>query len=173
MNTILNTSDLYLNLLEESENDYELVSNHYYFILEDELEFIQSEIMEFITRFEKRYNTTINSVCGIGYRSSHYGVIGGNGANGGRSVQLYNNNDWLRNLIGVCDDFDIIINDDKNLEINTHDHDGSNTMYIILATEKECDLINSYDNIDYHLFKKGKKPVKLDNEIINNFGGLK
>lgn len=46
-------------------------------------------------------------------------------------------------------------------------------MYIILATEKECDSINPYDDIDYHLFNKGKKPVKLDNKFINNFGGLK
>lgn len=156
MNTILNTSNLYLDLLQENNNDYELTNNDYHFILDNELEIIQSEIKEFIARFEKRYNTTINSVCGIGYRSSHYGVIGGNGANGGRSVELYNND-----------------NDDKHLEINTHDHDGSNTMYIILATEKECDSINPYDDIDYHLFNKGKKPVKLDNEFINNFGDIK
>ena len=170
---ILNTIDLYNNLLEENGGDYELTNDLCNDLLSDEMHYIQSELEAFISRYEKRYKTNIHSVCIIGARSSHYGAIGGNGAVGGHSVENFKSvQNWLSELILSCDDINIFIDENKHFNIEMLDHDGTNSTSLFLATEKEYNSINNYDNVDYHLYNKGKKPVKLDNEFINNFGGF-
>ena len=169
---ILNTINLYNSLLEENGGNYDITNSIYSDLLIDELDYIQSELSNFISRYEKRYNTNIHSVCIIGARSSHYGAIGGNGAVGGHSVENFKSvQNWLNELILSCDDINIYIDEEKHFNIEMLDHDGINATHLYLATEKEYNSINNYDNVDYHLYNKGKKPVKLDNEFINNFGG--
>lgn len=171
---ILNTIDLYNSLLEENGGNYDLTNDLYNDLISDEMDYIQSELNNFISRYEKRYNTTISSVCIIGARSSHYGAIGGNGAIGGHSVENFKTvQNWLNELILSCDDINIFIDENKRLNIEMLDHDGINATHLYLATEREyhkhCDTPYY---IDRALYDKGKKPVKLDNEFINNFGGF-
>lgn len=170
---ILNTINLYNDLLEENGGDYDITNDLYDNIFTDEMDYIQSELENFISRYEKRYNTTINSVCIIGVRSSHYGAIGGNGAIGGHSVENFKTvQNWLSQLILSCDDINIFIDENKNFNIEMLDHDGTNSTKLYLATEREyykhCDAPYY---IDRALYNKGKKPVKLDNAFIKALGG--
>lgn len=170
---ILNTIDLYNNLLEENGGNYDITNDLYNDLISDEMHYIQSELEVFISRYEKRYNTTINSVCIIGARSSHYGAIGGNGAVGGHSVENFKSvQNWLNELILSCDDINIFIDENKRFNIEMLDHDGINATHLYLATEREYNLIDNYEDVDCYLYNKGKKPVKLDNEIIGAFGGF-
>ena len=155
---ILNTINLYNNLLEENGGDYELTNDLCNDLLSDEMHYIQSELEAFITRYEKRYNTTINSVCIIGARSSHYGAIGGNGAVGGHSVKNFKSvQNWLNELILSCDDINIFIDENKRFNIEMLDHDGTNSTKLYLATEREYNSIDNYEDVDYYLCNKGKK----------------
>ena len=170
---ILNTINLYNNLLKENGGNYDITNDLYNDLISDEMHYIQSELEAFITRYEKRYKTNIHSVCVIGARSSHYGAIGGNGAVGGHSVEDFKTvQNWLSELILPCDDINIFIDENKHFNIEMLDHDGTNSTSLFLATEREYNSINNYDDVDYHLYNKGKKSVKLDNKIIGAFGGF-
>lgn len=132
--------------------------------VEVELDNIKYDLNDFALRYNKRYNTVISLELWIGTRSSRYGSIGGAGASVGA---LVNNIDELINMSNASD-FDIVITDEKHLEINFHDHDGTNSMKLSFIPESL-----EYKNGDNVVSYEGRRPTKLDKEFINSFGGLK
>src|SRR5699024_1207166 len=181
MKTIIDTIDYYNNLLnsmvEHLKEDHEdLTENElqnmaysstidiYGDYLNDELDYIQYELDQFIKRYEKRYNTKIDTLLFTGTRSSGYGYIGGAGAElGGTAKDI---TDLLQQL--TLDDFSINIEDNK-LQIATYDHDGTNYLNMVLITENESDkAYNSYSDIR-DMFRY-KKHTKLDKQFKEAFG---
>ena len=143
----------------------------YHDILEDELDYFGGLIQEFISRYESRYKTNIEHVAFIGTRSSHYGGIGGAGVKVGRVEPV---EDLQRIFYGEA--FSIEITDKNTLQLNTHDHDGTNHMEMILVTTNESEAVDSkYEGYQTHedyliyLDEKGKKPTKLDKAFTGIF----
>lgn len=177
MKTIIDTMDYYNNLVnsmvEQLKEDYEdltenelenMAYNSTSDMLDDEIGYIQYELNQFIKRYEKRYNTKIDTLLFTGTRSSHYGSIGGAGAElGGTAEDLM---DLLEQL--TLDDFSINIEDNK-LQIATHDHDGTNYLNMILITENESDKAYNSDTDIRDMFRR-KKHTKLDRQFKQVFG---
>lgn len=181
MKTIIDTIDYYNNLvnsmvehLKEDHEDlteneledmaYNSTSDVYSDYLNDGVDYIQYELNQFIKRYEKRYNTKIDTLLFTGTRSSHYGSIGGAGAElGGTAEDLM---DLLEQL--TPDDFSINIEDNK-LQIATYDHDGTNYLNMVLITENESDKAYN-SNSDIRDMFRYKKHTKLDKQFIQSFG---
>lgn len=177
MKTIIDTMDYYNNLVnsmvEQLKEDHEdltenelenMAYNSTSDMLDDEIGYIQYELNQFIKRYEKRYNTKIDTLLFTGTRSSHYGSIGGAGAElGGTAEDLM---DLLEQL--TLDDFSINIEDNK-LQIATHDHDGTNYLNMILITENESDKAYNSDTDIRDMFRR-KKHTKLDRQFKQVFG---
>lgn len=181
MKTIIDTIDYYNNLvnsmvehLKEDHEDlteneledmaYNSTSDVYSDYLNDDVEYIQYELNQFIKRYEKRYNTKIDTLLFTGTRSSHYGSIGGAGAElGGTAEDLM---DLLEQL--TPDDFSINI-EDNTLQVATHDHDGTNFLNMVLITENESDKAYN-SNSDIRDMFRYKKHTKLDKQFIQSFG---
>ena len=177
MKTIIDTMDYYNNLVnsmvEQLKEDHEdltenelenMAYNSTSDMLDDEIGYIQYELNQFIKRYEKRYNTKIDTLLFTGTRSSHYGSIGGAGAElGGTAEDLM---DLLEQL--TLDDFSINIEDNK-LQIATHDHDGTNYLNMILITENEADKAYN-SNSDIRDMFRYKKHTKLDKQFKQAFG---
>ena len=177
MKTIIDTMDYYNGLVDSmveqlkedhedlTENELEnMAYNSTSDMLDDEIGYIQYELNQFIKRYEKRYNTKIDTLLFTGTRSSGYGYIGGAGAElGGTAKDLM---DLLEQL--TPDEFTINI-EDNTLQIATHDHDGTNYLNMILITENESDkAYNSYSDIR-DMFRY-KKHTKLDRQFKQAFG---
>ena len=177
MKTIIDTMDYYNGLVDSmveqlkedhedlTENELEnMAYNSTSDMLDDEIGYIQYELNQFIKRYEKRYNTKIDTLLFTGTRSSGYGYIGGAGAElGGTAKDI---TDLLQQL--TPDDFSINI-EDNTLQIATHDHDGTNYLNMILITENESDkAYNSYSDIR-DMFRY-KKHTKLDRQFKQAFG---
>ena len=177
MKTIIDTMDYYNNLVnsmvEQLKEDHEdltenelenMAYNSTSDMLDDEIGYIQYELNQFIKRYEKRYNTKIDTLLFTGTRSSHYGSIGGAGAElGGTAEDI---KDLLEQL--TLDDFSINIEDNK-LQIATHDHDGTNYLNMILITENESDKAYNSDTDIRDMFRR-KKHTKLDRQFKQVFG---
>lgn len=181
MKTIIDTIDYYNNLvnsmvehLKEDHEDlteneledmaYNSTSDVYSDYLNDGVDYIQYELNQFIKRYEKRYNTKIDTLLFTGTRSSHYGSICGAGAElGGTAEDLM---DLLEQL--TPDDFSINIEDNK-LQIATYDHDGTNYLNMVLITENESDKAYN-SNSDIRDMFRYKKHTKLDKQFIQSFG---
>ena len=177
MKTIIDTMDYYNNLVnsmvEQLKEDHEdltenelenMAYNSTSDMLDDEIGYIQYELNQFIKRYEKRYNTKIDTLLFTGTRSSHYGSIGGAGAElGGTAEDI---KDLLEQL--TLDDFSINIEDNK-LQIATHDHDGTNYLNMILITENESDKAYN-SNSDIRDMFRYKKHTKLDKQFKQAFG---
>ena len=177
MKTIIDTMDYYNNLVnsmvEQLKEDHEdltenelenMAYNSTSDMLDDEIGYIQYELNQFIKRYEKRYNTKIDTLLFTGTRSSHYGSIGGAGAElGGTAKDIM---DLLEQL--TLDDFSINIEDNK-LQIATHDHDGTNYLNMILITENEEDKAYN-SNSDIRDMFRYKKHTKLDKQFKQAFG---
>lgn len=177
MKTIIDTMDYYNNLVnsmvEQLKEDHEdltenelenMAYNSTSDMLDDEIGYIQYELNQFIKRYEKRYNTKIDTLLFTGTRSSHYGSIGGAGAElGGTAEDIM---DLLEQL--TLDDFSINIEDNK-LQIATHDHDGTNYLNMILITENESDKAYNSDTDIRDMFRR-KKHTKLDRQFKQVFG---
>ena len=177
MKTIIDTMDYYNNLVnsmvEQLKEDHEdltenelenMAYNSTSDMLDDEIGYIQYELNQFIKRYEKRYNTKIDTLLFTGTRSSHYGYIGGAGAElGGTAKDIM---DLLEQL--TLDDFSINIEDNK-LQIATHDHDGTNYLNMILITENESDKAYNSDTDIRDMFRR-KKHTKLDRQFKQVFG---
>ena len=177
MKTIIDTIDYYNNLVnsmvEQLKEDHEdltenelenMAYNSTSDMLDDEIGYIQYELNQFIKRYEKRYNTKIDTLLFTGTRSSHYGYIGGNGAElGGTAEDLM---DLLEQL--TLDEFSINI-EDNTLQIATHDHDGTNYLNMILITENESDKAYNSDTDIRDMFRR-KKHTKLDRQFKQAFG---
>ena len=177
MKTIIDTMDYYNNLVnsmvEQLKEDHEdltenelenMAYNSTSDMLDDEIGYIQYELNQFIKRYEKRYNTKIDTLLFTGTRSSHYGSIGGAGAElGGTAEDI---KDLLEQL--TLDDFSINIEDNK-LQIATHDHDGTNYLNMILITENESDKAYN-SNSDIRDMFRYKKHTKLDKQFKQTFG---
>ena len=174
MKTIIDTMDYYNGLVdsmvehlkdhEDLDMAYSSANDVYNDYLNDEIDYIQYELNQFIKRYEKRYNTKIDTLLFTGTRSSHYGYIGGAGAElGGTAKDLM---DLLEQL--TPDDFSINIEDNK-LQIATHDHDGTNYLNMILITENESDKAYNSD-LDIRDMFRYKKHTKLDKQFKQAFG---
>lgn len=177
MKTIIDTIDYYNNLVnsmvEQLKEDHEDLTeneleNMAYSstsdMLDDEIGYIQYELNQFIKRYEKRYNTKIDTLLFTGTRSSHYGSIGGAGAElGGTAEDIM---DLLEQL--TPDDFSINIEDNK-LQIATYDHDGTNFLNMVLITENESDKAYNSDTDIRDMFRY-KKYTKLDRQFKQAFG---
>lgn len=137
-------------------------------LLEDDVNYIESELGAFRRRYEDRYKTSIAGYLFKGTRSSHYGFIGG----GGSSVGKWIDPDRLIEMF-VSDDTEIVITEEKELLVRTFDHDGVNNMYLKFITQKEIDRYEEswYDDIriwDDEVLNKNS--VKLDKVFIDSFG---
>ena len=177
MKTIIDTIYYYNNLVnsmveqlkEEHENLTEnelenMAYNSTSDMLDDEIGYIQYELNQFIKRYEKRYNTKIDTLLFTGTRSSHYGSIGGAGAElGGTAKDLM---DLLEQLTPA--EFTVNI-EDNTLQIATHDHDGTNYLNMILITENESDKAYNSDTDIRDMFRR-KKHTKLDRQFKQAFG---
>lgn len=177
MKTIIDTIDYYNNLVnsmvEQLKEDHEdltenelenMAYNSTSDMLDDEIGYIQYELNQFIKRYEKRYNTKIDTLLFTGTRSSHYGSIGGNGAElGGTAKDLM---DLLEQLTPA--EFTVNI-EDNTLQIATHDHDGTNYLNMILITENESDKAYNSDTDIRDMFRR-KKHTKLDRQFKQAFG---
>ena len=177
MKTIIDTIDYYNNLVnsmvEQLKEDHEdltenelenMAYNSTSDMLDDEIGYIQYELNQFIKRYEKRYNTKIDTLLFTGTRSSGYGYIGGNGAElGGTAEDI---TDLLQQL--TPDDFSINI-EDNTLQIATHDHDGTNYLNMVLITENESDKAYNSDTDIRDMFRC-KKHTKLDKQFKKAFG---
>lgn len=177
MKTIIDTIDYYNNLVnsmvEQLKEDHEdltenelenMAYNSTSDMLDDEIGYIQYELNQFIKRYEKRYNTKIDTLLFTGTRSSHYGSIGGAGAElGGTAKDLM---DLLEQL--TLDEFTINI-EDNTLQIATHDHDGTNYLNMVLITENESDKAYN-SNTDIRDMFRYKKHTKLDKQFKQAFG---
>ncbi len=165
----------YMDIEDIEDVAVDSASDVFYDYLTDELERIDGYLKEFIKRYEKRYNTSIEHVAFIGTRSSHYGSIGGNGAKVGRLVHV---EDLKEVFYG--EQFSIGITDNNTLQLSTHDHDGGNHMEMILVTANESEAVESkYDGYQTHedyliyLDEKGKNPTRLDKAFIGVFEEVK
>ena len=177
MKTIIDTIDYYNNLVnsmvEQLKEDHEdltenelenMAYNSTSDMLDDEIGYIQYELNQFIKRYEKRYNTKIDTLLFTGTRSSGYGYIGGAGAElGGTAEDI---TDLLQQL--TPDDFSINI-EDNTLQIATHDHDGTNYLNMVLITENESDKAYN-SNTDIRDMFRYKKHTKLDKQFKQAFG---
>ena len=177
MKTIIDTIDYYNGLVDSmveqlkedhedlTENELEnMAYNSTSDMLDDEIGYIQYELNQFIKRYEKRYNTKIDTLLFTGTRSSGYGSIGGNGAElGGTAKDIM---DLLEQL--TPDDFSINIEDNK-LQIATYDHDGTNYLNMILITENESDKAYNSDTDIGDMFRY-KKHTTLDRQFKQAFG---
>ena len=177
MKTIIDTIDYYNNLVnsmvEQLKEDHEdltenelenMAYNSTSDMLDDEIGYIQYELNQFIKRYEKRYNTKIDTLLFTGTRSSRYGSIGGAGAElGGTAKDLM---DLLEQLTPA--EFTINI-EDNTLQIATHDHDGTNYLNMILITENESDKAYNSDTDIRDMFRY-KKHTKLDKQFKEAFG---
>lgn len=143
---------------------YSITNDLYREYLNEEIDYIQYELNQFIKRYEKRYNTKIDTLLFTGTRSSHYGSIGGAGAElGGTAEDIM---DLLEQL--TLDEFTINIEDNK-LQIATHDHDGTNYLNMVLITENESDKAYNSDSDIRDMFRY-KKHTKLDKQFKQAFG---
>lgn len=181
MKTIIDTMNYYEGLvnsmmehLKEDNKDlpeevledmaYNSVNDVYNDYLNDEVDYIQYELNQFIKRYEKRYNTKIDTLLFTGTRSSHYGYIGGSGAELGGTAED------IGDLLGQLspDEFDINITD-NHLQIATYDHDGTNYLNMILITENESD--RAYNSgLDIRDMFRRKKHTRLDKQFKQAFG---
>lgn len=143
---------------------YSITNDLYQEYLNEEINLIQDGLNEFIKRYEKRYNTKIDTLLFTGTRSSHYGYIGGAGAElGGTAEDI---TDLLQQL--THDDFTINIEDNK-LQIATYDHDGTNYLNMVLITENESDKAYNSD-LDIRDMFRYKKHTTLDKQFKEAFG---
>lgn len=181
MKTIIDTMNYYNDLVDSmmehlkedhedlTENELEYMaynnaSDVYSDYLNDGIDYIQYELNQFIKRYEKRYNTKIDTLLFTGTRSSHYGSIGGAGAElGGTAEDLM---DLLEQL--TPNEFTVNI-EDNTLQIATHDHDGTNYLNMILITENESDKAYN-SNTDIRDMFRYKKYTKLDKQFKKTFG---
>ena len=174
MKTIIDTMDYYNGLVdsmvehlkdhEDLDMAYSSANDVYNDYLNDEIDYIQYELNQFIKRYEKRYNTKIDTLLFTGTRSSHYGYIGGAGAElGGTAEDI---TDLLQQL--TLDEFTINI-EDNTLQIATHDHDGTNYLNMVLITENESDKAYN-SNSDIRDMFRYKKHTKLDKQFKQAFG---
>lgn len=181
MKTIIDTIDYYTGLIESiienlrEDNEhltkhelknvaYSITNDLYQEYLNDNIDYIQYELNQFIKRYEKRYNTKIDTLLFTGTRSSGYGYIGGAGAElGGTAEDI---TDLLQQL--TPDDFSINIEDNK-LQIATYDHDGTNYLNMVLITENESDKAYNSGSDIRDMFRY-KKHTKLDKQFKQAFG---
>ena len=181
MKTIIDTMNYYNDLVDSmiehlkedhedlTENEledmaYNSANDVYNDYFNDDIDYIQYELNEFIKRYEKRYNTKIDTLLFTGTRSSHYGYIGGAGAElGGTAEDI---TDLLQQL--TLDEFTINI-EDNTLQIATHDHDGTNYLNMVLITENESDKAYN-SNSDIRDMFRYKKHTKLDKQFKQAFG---
>ena len=181
MKTIIDTMNYYNDLVDSmiehlkedhedlTENEledmaYNSANDVYNDYFNDDIDYIQYELNEFIKRYEKRYNTKIDTLLFTGTRSSHYGYIGGAGAElGGTAEDI---TDLLQQL--TLDEFTINI-EDNTLQIATHDHDGTNYLNMVLITENESDKAYNSDTDIRDMFRY-KKHTKLDKQFKQAFG---
>lgn len=180
MKTILDTEQLELEvwsdefredfvLLNEEAPTDDFLINYCQDITMDELDYLAYEFNAFIKRYEERYKTSVVDLVFKGKRSSHYGAIGGSGANVGYQL---NGTDLSDMYYGNADYIQYSINDDGKLQLVTFDHDGYNSMEVILITQKDEERFDGsyYDDIREYLDDRPKNSVKLDKKFKSAFG---
>lgn len=189
-NTILDTFNLWSELVEEQEREirYEIENGEIDKMTDEDIEEnaldivngglfydtfeyitsdLDTQVQEFISRFEKRYNTDIQKIAFIGSRSSYYGSIGGAGRTVGRIQDV---NDFTDLLYG--EQFKVSITEASKLQLSVSDHDGTNYMEMVLMTENEVNKLEelgSYDVDCLQWLSEHKNSVKLDKKFISNF----
>ena len=128
-------------------------------------EYFQEKMEKFISRYEKRYHTDVNSILLISKRESFYGNW--NPAGGRVGYRLIKDLDEI--LDTLSDDIKIYVGDDKLIHIDYLDHDGGDYSVVKLipwgVEEKIYDDLGCYAcELDYveELQKRGQlKPTKF------------
>lgn len=133
--------------------------------LDYEKEYFKEEMENFISRYEKRYNTSVNSILLIAERESFYGDW--NPAAGRVGYRLIKD---LDNVLGMSsDDVKIYVGDDKLIHMDFYDHDGVNCSVVkLIPGSVEDEIYNDLGcyacELDYAelLKKQGQlKPTKF------------
>lgn len=157
-NTILDSMQLAIDLEENNNEVDDFLYSQY---LEDEIDYINSELFNFIEEYEQRYHTKIAAIAFVGERFSWYGSIGGNGTPVGTDSESLRLTDCL---VG-CDDYKLTITEEGSLRLEKLDHDGTNSMELRLVTENELKTYYHYEydyfNIAEFIYRLGKAPTKL------------
>ena len=126
-------------------------------------EYCKDELENFISRYEKRYHTTVNCFLLIGERESRYGWIGGNGK---KEYRLIEN---IEQLFCTRSDYMQVYIENNLIHVNYFDHDGVDYSVVKLiprsVEEKIYDDLGCYacelDYVDI-LQKRGQlKPTKF------------
>lgn len=138
----------------------------YQLFVQDQLEDFNEALKGFLKRYEKRYSTSVHSIVFLGTRSSHYGWIGGAGDAVGK--HFIGEVKWID-----ADAFSFHMTEDRTLELRTHDHDGTNSMEMIVITQNEYDHayeVEYEEDMRVYMSNKGKRATKLDKQFLNYFG---
>ena len=141
-------------ILDQEEDDLELACDYF-----------KEEMQDFIDRYEKRYNTSVNSILLIAERESFYGDW--NPAAGRAGYRLIQDLDQM--VYTSSDDVKIYVGDDKLIHADYFDHDGRDNSVVKLipgsVEEKIQDDLGCYAcELDYaELLQKQDqlKPTKF------------
>ena len=150
----METEQIWLDTTEYQDNDY---YGDYY-------EYFKEEMENFVSRYEKRYHTTVNSFLLISERESFYGDWQPTGRVGYRLIK---NLDEIFDVLS--DDIRIYVGDDKLIHMDFLDHDGGDYSVVKLIPwtieEKIYNDLGCYAcELDYVelLQKRGQlKPTKF------------
>lgn len=142
------------------------------FYFDCEKDYVVEVLDRIVKWYEKRYNTVAHSLVFIGQRSSHYGRIGGNGAEGGYYCDAQDTEKLFDHLGG--DDVRIYI-ENGIVNVEEYDHDGTNHTEMYILTENEWEILDaredgyqdSYDVVNF-VNSKGKNPVKVPNKLMKS-----
>lgn len=152
--------DSYGNLVDrEGVKNEEIEFSQSYW--EDEKEYFASFLSEVVKNYEKRYRTTI----------THYALAGTlglwNGNPVGGSFLKLNENPLEK--MGNVDEVEVFIDDNGEVTILGHHHDGTHRMGIYLINEKLYDKLQDQDYKAFEWIYDNRKPIK-ENQAKDYFG---
>lgn len=126
-------------------------------------------ISRLVQQYEAQHKTSVQAFKLHGERSSRYGAIGGNGRSG--SILLSSEEEFF--TFSNAEDIIISINENRELEVTTLDHDGRTTYLVSFITSKEFDkaLGNEYhDDEEYRVLEatNDKLPTVFTKKALKN-----
>ena len=133
--------------------------------LDLDYDYFKEELEQFVKRYEKRYDTSVESLLLISERDCYYGNY--NGLDGATGYRLIKDLDEI--LETSSDDIKIYVDSDKLIHVDYFDHDGANYSVIKLipgsvesAVFDECNCYAcELDYVEMLQKKSNLKPTKF------------
>lgn len=118
---------------------------------DSEKEYFEDFLNEVVRNYEKRYRTTI----------THFALAGTVGIWNGRPIggRFIRVNENPLEKMGNVDDVEVYIEDDGEITILGHHHDGSHRMGIYLINEKLYDKLEDQDYQAFEWIFANRKPI--------------